>query len=271
MTMQRLFLVILFAWSTGLSAADFVLNSARKGNYSLEINGEIRSGDTDRLALIFGGKKRFPLTTRIDISGGNLQEAMQLGALLRQAHMSVMSDDDCDLHCFVVLVGGVSRAISADLSLSPLDTPDDNLGDYLEEMGVPSGLVAEITQSTEPVSISLQRFDQEIGESPAVLEEQMLAICGQLSATELADFRSLQAYRFVESLKLLEERSGRSEELASIIAKYELLAEDAGNLGFEYRQRLLVQWQDISDCRKQVLSDAQGEAIEQVVAQSRRL
>lgn len=269
--MQRLLLAFILLWSSGLSAADFVLNSGRKGSYSLEINGEIRPGDTDRLALIFSGKKRFPLTTRLDITGGDLHESVRLGGLLRQAHLSVMSEENCDLACFVVLVGGVSRTISTDLTLSPLDDPVDNLEAYLAEMGVPAELTTEILGSIGPVSIPLRRFDKEIGESPAVLEEKFVARCGQLSAEETADFRSLQAYRFVESLKSLEARSGRSEELSPIIAKYEVLAEDAADLGPVYSQQLLTLWQGISECRKQVLSDAQDQAIEQVVAQAQGL
>ncbi len=270
MTMRCLFLVLFFSWSTSLTAADFVLNTVRQENYSLKIAGEIRPGDVERLVLIFDGKQRFPLTTRIDVTGGNLEEAMHLGALLRQAHLSVMADDGCGLACFVVLVGGVSRAISSELILNPPTGQLDELSTYLETMGVAGGLVSEIVTGDRTVLVPLQRFDQEVGESPAVLKDAMVARCGQFSSEELADFRSVEAHRFVESLKLLEARSGRSEELAPIIAKYEALAEEAGNLGFEYRQRLMVQWQGISECRKQVLHDAQDAAMSQLGAVARK-
>ncbi len=270
MTMRSLFLALLLSWSCNAATADFVLNTVRQENYSLKVTGEIRPGDVERLVLIFDGKKRFPLTTRIDVNGGDLEEAMQLGALLRQAHLSVMADDNCRIACFVVLVGGVSRAISSELILDPPPGYTEKLAKYLGGMGVANVLVSDIVSSDAPVTVSLQRFDQEVGESPAVLKDAIVARCGQFSSAELADFRSLEAYRFVESLKLLEARSGRSEELAPIIAKYEALAEEAGNLGFEYRQRLTVQWEDISECRKQVLHDAQDAAMSVVGALSRK-
>ncbi len=268
---MRVLLVLITLLCPVAQAADFALHSARRGAYSLDLTGEIRPGDAERLALVFGGKKRFPVTIRIDTAGGSLEEAMKLGNLLRQAHLSVIAADSCDLQCFVVLVGGVSRAITSDLSLSPPVESVDQLPGYLKEMGVPDNLVTELAQAGDNVTISLTRFAEEIGESPEILEEVILGRCGQFTPEELEDFRSLQAYRFLESLKLLEARTGRKEELSPVIAKYEVMAEGAAELGFEYQQQLLVQWQEISDCRKQVLNDAQDEAYEQVVAQARRM
>lgn len=270
--MRSLIFVVLSLLSSGLAAADFVLNSTRNGNYSLEIDGEIRSGDTGRLALIFSGKKSFPVTTRIETAGGSIDEAIQLGQLFRRGHLSVISTSNCDTPCFLALVGGISRTLSEDLVLIAPDKALDEISVYLTTMGVSASLVEEFSNAGATISISVSRFNKDVGERPAELDAAFVSHCGQQSEKERDDFRALQAYRFLESLQLLLAETGRVDELLPMIEKYKDQARDAESLSIEYRQLLLDQWQQNMDCRKRMLEDAQKVAIQQLMAntQSKR-
>lgn len=266
--MRVLLFLAVACWSTGVLSADLAVHSARGGSYSLDISGEIRAGDAERLTQIFMGKKRFPSTTRVGTTGGSLKEAMRIGELFRLAHLSVLASDSCDLPCFTALVGGISRAISTDLVLvTPADHRQE-LADYYGQMGLPPSLVTSLVFDDQPVALSLGSFDELVGESPVVFEQSLAEQCGLQTEEENFDFRSLQAARFVESLRSMQARTGREEEMAPLIAKYEALAEHAEDFSDEYRQRLYIQWREISDCRKHVLKQAQKNAFQQVVASS---
>ncbi len=266
--MRVLLFFAIGCWSTFALSADLEVYSATRGSYSLEITGKIRPGDADRLVQIFLGKKRFPSMTRVGTSGGSLPEAMRIGELFRFGHLSVMASESCDLACFTAFVGGISRAISTDLMLATATEHHDELISYYGEMGLPEDLVTKLVSEDQPVALSLGSFDELVGESPVVFEEALAEQCGVQTDTEKYDFRSLQASRFVESLKSMQARTGREEELAPLIAKYEAVSRHASKFSDEYRQNLYLQWRGISDCRKRVLKQAQQSAFKQVVAQS---
>lgn len=250
----------------GSIAADFVITNSNKGNYALEIAGTLRDGDTDRLMRIVRGFDSFPVTVRLRISGGSLTEAIRFGQLVRQSYLPVMADQGCELPCFLVLVGGVSRAISADLVLAPRPGPATEVFEYMQAMGVPKELASDIADPASTVEISINDFDAQIGENPAPLQQAMVAQCGEYSDSELADFRRIQAQSFLESLRVLAVSSDRSEELSPIIDKYAGIAEGVDSLSMDYRERLEDKWHAIRECRKGYLEDLQVDALKQVVA-----
>ena len=249
-----------------LQAADFSIDRRGK-SYSLEISGAIHKGDLNTLTEIIKGKNSFPTITRISGAGGDPLEAMKIGNLYRQAHLSAIAADQCESACFLWLMGAVSRSSTTDFVLK-LSAPElrDDARRYLEAMGAPAELAEDITTTVSPANyeLSAQQFEEMVGERPLSFREWQREQCGEATEIEKADYRRLQASGFLRVLETMREVDPSRVELTPIIERYRQMNAQAAVFPEEYKILLLDKFEEIRVCRRERLLQWQRDALAQL-------
>ncbi len=244
-------------------AADIQIND-RDSGYTLEISGSIKPGDFETLTGIFKGEGAFPASTRISSVGGNLGEAMRLGKLYRDAHLSAIAVDNCDSACFLWLLGAVSRTIAT--SVSPdLRLPDmtAEIMEYLANMDVPPDVALDLvaSDSAQAVPFNGDRFENEIGERPGSYSDWLVQNCGEASEQEHIDHRRIQSAAFLKVLRQMQAENPERKDLAPVIAKYEAIEIQVNHISADYRASLLNKWLDIQQCQRALVKTDQQRLI----------
>jgi hypothetical protein len=264
--LKPLLLLALILPCTQLQAADFSVDRQGK-SYSLEVSGTIHKGDLDTLTEIIKGKNSFPTITRLSGAGGDPVEAMKIGQLYRQAHLSAIAADQCESACFLWLMGAVSRSSTTDFVLN-LPAPElrDETRQYLEAMGAPALLADDITSTIAPASyeLSAKRFDEWVGERPLSFHEWQLEQCGEATDIEKMDYRRMQAAGFLRVLETMREVDPGRVELTPIIERYREMNAQAAVFPQEYKILLLDKFEEIRVCRRERLLQWQREALAQL-------
>ena len=263
MLFRCVFLFCALACGSGAHAADIQINSNENG-YTLEISGSIRRGDLETLSGIFKEEGTFPASTRISSEGGDLGEAMRLGELYRDAHLSAIAVKHCDSACFLWLLGAVSRTIATEVS-SGLRLPEmtDEIMNYLVTMDVPADVALDLVtkKGGRAAPFNRDRFESEIGERPGSYSDWLVQHCGEVTEQERIDHRRVQSAGFLKVLRQMQAENPEREDLAPIIGKYEGIAIEAGRFSEDYRQALLDKWLDIRQCQRDLVKTDQERLI----------
>jgi hypothetical protein len=253
-------MVSFFSLGLGLVAlaADIQINSSKTG-YTVEISGSIKQGDYETLSGIFKGERAFPTSTRITSAGGDLSEAMRLGELYRQAHLSAIAVDPCDSACFLWLTGAASRTITTDVTatiLAPQSTAEVQA--YMLSMDVPADHARSLAEAAATSGIAMKRevFEVEIGERPTSFNDWLLQGCGAPTEQERIDHRKIQSASFLKVLKKMQAADPGRKDINQVIAKYERMESEVSHFPDDYKASLLNKWLEIQQCQRDlVLAD----------------
>ncbi|MEE4659941.1 MAG: hypothetical protein V2J89_05690 [Halieaceae bacterium] len=260
--MRYITLIVLLCVAPLVSAASFQEVVVRGGNYMIIATGEIQDSDRDRLRNIFVRRKAFPVITRLKTTGGSPEAAMALGQLYRDASIAVLADEGCDTACFLWLVGGTSRAVNNDVTLTGKVMQQRAVKRYLEDMDIEKETQSP-WQQTQTV-LTAAGFAEQVGERPAAVERWMNESCGKLSEEDNENFRALQAASFLEALQRLAEKREDDSELQPIIARQEALAARAETLSNEEKLALQERWFKLRACKESYIAERQQAFMEQL-------
>jgi len=260
--MRYITLIVLLCVAPLVSAASFQEVVVRGGNYMIIATGEIQDSDRDRLRNIFVRRKAFPVITRLKTDGGTPQAAMALGQLYRDASIAVMADEGCDTACFLWLVGGTSRAVNNDVTLTGKVMQQRDVQRYLEAMDIDRETQSPWQQ--KQTVLTAAGFAEQVGERPAAVQRWMNESCGKLSEEDNENFRALQAASFLEALKKLAAKREDDSELQPIIARQEALAVRAETLSNEEKLALQERWFKLRACKESYIAERQQDFMEQL-------
>jgi hypothetical protein len=244
-------------------AADFQVNSSKTG-YTLEISGTIKRGDLETLSGIFKGEGSFPVSTRISSQGGDLGEAMLLGALYRKAHLSAIAADNCDSACFLWLLGAVSRTITTEVTPN-LQFPQmtSEIREYLISMDISTAIAQDLADmdNTQAVAFNRDRFEYEIGERPESYDGWLLQHCGEATKQERMDHRRIQSTAFLKVLRKMQADNPDRKDIAPVIAKYQKMEMEVNQFPADYQASLLNKWLVIRQCQRDLVKSDQRRVI----------
>lgn len=169
----------------------------------LQIEGEIVSGDYDRLIAIIKYMGQLPIEYQLNSKGGDVMEAIKIGTMLRDTYSPVSVSDNavCASACFFILVGSPNRNIFyttrigihrpyfnksyfSSLSASEAENKYRKLQitvqSYLLNMGVPQSFIDMMyTISSDDVNwVSANNFEEKIGKMSPFYEELLISKCG---------------------------------------------------------------------------------------------
>jgi len=238
-----------FAVSAG--AADFRVEDGR-GGYSISVEGRVRQGDLDTWTRIVKGKGEFPYSTYLGAVSGDAAELIRFGEMYRAAHLSITAVQDCNTECFIWLVGGVSRTVTTGISVTfAAIEPIEPVKHYLLAMDVSEPVVENLMESTaeQPVEITQEEFNRDIGERPDGFAQWLLENCGEMSQQEQEDHKRVQSSSFLEILRIMQSQDPERTDLTPIIAKYEQLSVEADRFSEKYKQELINKWLAIRQCK----------------------
>lgn len=200
-----------------LEAATVAVNTRENGFQEIRLHGQIVTGDVDRLLRVFSSFDiaRVPLP-QINLAspGGEVEEALRLGQLIRSARVRVLVEGECASACFFVFAAAVERASSESAvfllhrpffepsRFAELDSQDAQdeytrleraVRAYLKAIRVPQHLVDSMMQynSTSALRVEGYAITDLIGTEDAAHEEWLIAKCGGLSPEEDRDIYGL--------------------------------------------------------------------------------
>lgn len=111
----KLLLLLVFV-SIGVGAADlktspFYATNGEIGGRDYEFSGEIKLGDANRFIAFFIAHKESINSINLNSLGGNVQEAMIMGELIRAARLDTMVQpgSTCASACFFMWINGANR------------------------------------------------------------------------------------------------------------------------------------------------------------------
>jgi hypothetical protein len=207
--------LISLAFSNSASSAEFKTTPlfSKDGNETGKrfiLMGEIKRGDADRLATYIFSNRHWIESVDLNSPGGNIQEAMIMGELIRAARLEtyVQPGQTCASACFIIWVNGVNRAAFPDVPfknqktgqtiysrlglhrpyMMTIENDDKSLSNqakvmqsvdtYLAERRIPRRLIDQMmSRGSNDIYWVSQDDVNEIGQSPYDLEELYIAKC----------------------------------------------------------------------------------------------
>lgn len=184
------------------------------GTFSM--HGEIEKDDAARFLVEFASWEVAPTIFFISSKGGNLDEAIQIGEIIRASQIPVQSGEECFSACVFVLSAGVERTIDGVIGLhrpyfdksyfanltsieaqAKYETLRDNSEDYLRKMGVKQTLIERMfeTDSTNVDILSKHEAQKEFDSRLPFYEEWLSAKCGKYTEEQEKVLNSLGALR----------------------------------------------------------------------------
>lgn len=137
-------------------AADIALTTTKRGTPALSLQGEIVTGDYQKLKSMYL-KLELGTILYLDSPGGDLSEAMRMGQLIRllQVQTTVEKDKVCASACFFIYLGGAGRSAAGAISGQPipLGLSAGYLGLHRPFLAAPSGA----SESLERQSTAMKR------------------------------------------------------------------------------------------------------------------
>ncbi len=229
MRIAWVFFGVLLAWALGCQAAELERLGptdarGRRLGYEYRLSGEIRPGDTGRLARLFEADAADPrsavtaltrarsvagaLHLELDSPGGDMDEAMRLGRWLRSRYgfAAVKDGDACASACVLVLAGAVHRSTPGTVvvhrhtvdSASPARAREtwqrvqDSVRGYLRDMNVPGTLLDLALEARPEKGRTLTREEKRRfllwGWDPAA-EEESTATLAEFFETTTSEYR----------------------------------------------------------------------------------
>lgn len=173
--------------------------------------GEIKRGDAEKFATYIVNNRDWVDTIDLNSPGGNVQEAMIIGELIRAARLDtiVQPGQTCASACFIIWINGANRAAFPDVAFKnsktgqnsfsrlglhrPYMTTIDNderslsiqtkvmqsVDSYLSARRIPRRLIDQMMgRASNDIYWVNQEDISEIGQSPYDLEELYVAKCG---------------------------------------------------------------------------------------------
>jgi len=227
------FIISLFA--NYVSAMDY----ARLGG-TFTMDGEIEKGDFVKFIISLASWNDPPTIFHINSIGGNLDEAMKIGEIVRASQIPVWSGEECYSACVFIYAAGVERdargkiglhrpyfdkAYFADLTSLEAKEKYENLKQksvsYLNEMEVSRSLIDRIfkTGSTEVDIISRKDANRLFGNMLPFYEEWLTAKCGKYTEEQS---RVLYSWANLKSARVTlyiaqDDRIPKSEDFGSNI------------------------------------------------------
>tara|TARA_B110001452_G_scaffold237162_1_gene216848 strand:+ start:108 stop:929 length:822 start_codon:yes stop_codon:yes gene_type:complete len=238
--------------------------------YVLILKGKIEKNDLNRVKKIIKDKG-YPELTFITSSGGDVEEALQIGKYFNKAFIEINTIDQCDSACFFLWAGAYKRetivsfglhrpyfdksyfsGLSADQAKKKYKTLSKMVRDYLLEMHVPVSFI-DTMMSIDSENIWYVHEEQLLGKiskyAPAQ-REWILSKCGALSRDENRDFDASQNNKIYQYL--LNEQKYDIE----VISYLKNDAEYAKNLPSGYLSYLKNKWRKIRKCESQAIVQA---------------
>lgn len=187
----------------------------RIDEYSISLRGEIEAGDFEKIRRSLLEADSFPNYLTVQSPGGDVQEATEIGTLIRELAMGVVVEKSCSSACFFILTAGVSRTVGdsvvgvhrpyydkryfADLSLSEAEEKyrelEQRSRNYLKAMGVPTAIVEKMflmaSDEVHDLSASEREF---LLKGSFAYEEWIKAKCVPLSSEERKDFNPFDKF-----------------------------------------------------------------------------
>ena len=181
----------------------------------LWISGEITSDLYRQVVNKIQAWRKFPDRVLISSPGGDVEEAMKLGDLFRDAFTLVIPIGECSSACAVIVFS--SRTYIADEAVIGLHRPyfspdtysalsvneakelqqsiEDQLSAYLRNMGVRDGIIERMLSrsSADIWNITMQEF-VDLNGQPSHIQEWLLAQCPPLTKEEQSAIENLLAY-----------------------------------------------------------------------------
>ena len=171
MTKQIAFSCLIFAIAAPALAADVSFMSPRISATcaSIQLRGEIRSGDTSSLASLIAknntgcvGEDIQPAVA-FDSPGGDIEEALRIGHLIRNKGFGTMVDRDarCVSACNIAFLGGVSRSVDGVFGIHRPYAIEFSTGE------------SDALSKYEAITRTLNAYAREMRVSPELFERMM--------------------------------------------------------------------------------------------------
>ena len=252
------YLVALLCLPPDLSAADIdVLRFA--GKSQLRLQGTIQAGDASRLLELFRGTEPFAGAMQLDSPGGDVNEAMALGRLVRSAMLATNSIRACDGACFLIWVAGVERRARVPMSpgISHADG-EEIVRAYLAEMEVPHEVAGLVVGSRNAGRLSPEVAVEMTGERSSEHQAWLALKCGALDEEERQNLAALEALVAMEgSMRTM----GGSSAADTLDADTQRLASEARLISPEDRDALLAKDRELKSCQRDAINEARAELL----------
>ncbi|WP_431474610.1 hypothetical protein RVM24_19195 [Marinobacter sp. KM021] len=286
--MKRLVFALCLCASLQVGAAEIKI-SGDSSNTILWISGEITPGLYRQVVSKIQEGRKFPDRVLISSPGGNVEEAMKLGNLFRDAFTLVIPNGECSSACAAIVFS--SRTYIADEAVIGLHRPyfspdtysslsvneakklqqsiEDRLSAYLRNMGVRDRIIERaLSRSSADIwNITMQEFVDFNGQ-PSHIQEWLLAQCPPLTKVELSAIEHLLAYdsflHFVEDCPEYLETGhfGNGGGACGWARYYHSGYLEGLKLGAEGRAEIKQRSQDAMTCQDDAVSRARQEFLE---------
>ena len=228
------FLIFSFYLVSTASSAEITVdnyNTEKDGSYSLILEGDIVTGDFDRLLSTIRKAGRFPNTITLVSDGGDVYEGLRIGRFIRESLAWTNAYDGapgyctvgsgcgpCNSTCFLIWVAGVTRhqiswnsgalgmhrpyfdpsyfkGLTPKQAEEEQDAARTSVRDYLLEMDISQKVIDEMMAipSYELKRLTDDWISENIGPISPGFEEWSVANCGPLlKGQEWEDFKTIE-------------------------------------------------------------------------------
>lgn len=193
-------ILLFFAASLSMHCMPLEIN---RDNSTVNLRGSFESGDYEKFLLEYTSEEEPVYRVVLNSHGGNLEEAMTIGAVIREARVSTFVSDKCYSACVFVFVAGVQRSVGNKgilglhrpyyekkyfSSLTEIEAKrqyknlikESNL--YLQKMGASQKAIDRInaTSSGNIYMLDATEALEYFGDSEPFFDEWLSAKCGKL-------------------------------------------------------------------------------------------
>tara|TARA_R110000868_G_scaffold44716_1_gene149048 strand:- start:269 stop:1054 length:786 start_codon:yes stop_codon:yes gene_type:complete len=197
---------------------DFYLNKTD----DLVMRGNIQGGDFKKFLNIYSNLKSPPKAFYVHSEGGNLEEAMLIGEVIRQSYIPLVAPVKCSSACFFLYASAVQRKANGNLglhrpyfdpvyfsNLSPSNAEQEynrliSLSRaYLRRMGISEEYIEKMfsVDSQDIWQISSDESDEMFGFRIPAFDEWLIAKCGK---TSTGDDKVLRSYSVLQAIRLVD-------------------------------------------------------------------
>lgn len=213
--MNKIYLIILLSiFSCKASGMEF-----RQLGGTFTMDGNIEEGDSIDFIASLASWKTPPTVFHISSKGGNLDEAMKIGKIIRLSQIPVWTGEECFSACVFIYAAGVERDARGNIglhrpsfekkyfaNLTSLEAKDkynelkQQSISYLKELEVSQAIIDRMFQtgSTEVELINATDANKLFGIKSPFYDEWLTAKCGKYTAEQsqiIMSWYSLQAVR----------------------------------------------------------------------------
>lgn len=178
--------------------------------FTMKLTGEIIKGDYKKFLNEIKIRNSLPFNVYIKSPGGDANEAIKIGRVIRKAMIPTFIYEQCNSACFLIWAAGGERYTQgifevglhrprydkeyfSSLSISEAEVEYEKLlteiTKYLKEMNIPEDVIKNMmaTSSSEIYKIDAIKLRLKIGSETPVMNEWLNARCEIMSAEEMSD------------------------------------------------------------------------------------